>query len=354
VSAARPRIGVIGTGWWATQFHLPGLLAYERAEVAGLADPDPENLHRAGDAFGIARRHLDYHDLLDGVDGVVVAVPHAFHYEIAKAALDAGVSVMLEKPMTLASADAWDLVDSAESRGLHLVVGYTFQFTEHAARAREIVQSGRLGSVNLVNGQFSSMVQSYLEGRPGDYRDVFGFPLTGPGARTYSDPAISGGGQGQTQVTHPMGMVFWVTGLRAAEVHAWMADHGAAVDMVDAIACRFDNGGLGTMASSGQIHPGQREVEFVVYHGSEGIMVQDLTAGTLEVSYADGTSERVTSADAYPAHATARCLVDLLAGDDPAVVNRAPGHAGARTVEYLEAAYQSAAKGSPVRVEGRP
>jgi predicted dehydrogenase len=281
----------------------------------------------------------------------VIAVPHAFHYEIAKAALDAGVSVMLEKPMTLTGADAWDLVRTSEDRGLHLVVGYTFQFTDHAAQARDVVQSGRLGDITLITGQYASMVQSYLEGRPDDYKDFFGFPLTGPRPETYSDPALSGGGQGQAQVTHPMGMVFWVTGLRAVEVQAFMENHGAAVDMVDAITCRFDNGALGTMASTGQTHPGQRTVQFIVYHGTEGVMVQDLAEGTLDISFADGSSERFESADVYPAQATARCLVDLLAGS-PTTLNHGPGEAAAACVEYLEAAYQSAAKGSPVRVGG--
>jgi predicted dehydrogenase len=131
-----------------------------------------------------------------------------------------------------------------------------------------------------------------------------------------------------------------------------MENHGAAVDMVDAIACRFDNGALGTMASTGQTRPGQRTVQFVVYHGTEGVMVQDLAAGTLEVSYADGSSERFESADVYPAQATARCLVDLLAGSPGGIENKGPGAAAAACVEYLEAAYQSAAKGSPVRVGG--
>lgn len=350
----RVPVGVIGTGWWSTQFHLPGLQSYSRADVVAIADPDEGKLAAAGDAFGIDRRYTDYRELLSSgdVEGVVIAVPHVYHYSIARDALDAGVSVMLEKPMTLAAADAWDLVDRADAAGLHLVVGYTFQFTEHAAVAREIVQSGRLGSVNLVNGQFSSMVQQYLRGKPDDYKDVFGFPITGPGESTYSDPAISGGGQGQTQVTHPMGMVFWVTGRRAVEVHAWMDNHGASVDMVDAISYRLDNGGLGTMASSGQIHPGQREVEHIVYHGSEGVLFQDLSHGTLHGSFSDG-SEVVVDApaesDLYPAEATARCLVDLLAGVEGAE-NRAPGAPAAATVEFLEAAYQSAASGMPVKL----
>lgn len=347
------RIAVVGTGWWATQWHLPALVRCDGAEVVALVDPDEGKLGKAAAAFGVPRLYTDHRDLFrDGhVDGVVVAAPHRYHYEIARDALDAGVGVLVEKPMTISSADAWDLVESSERTGRPFVVGYTFQFTETARRAREIVASGRLGRIHLVNGHFSSMVAAYLRGRPEEYSEVFDFPLTGPSPSTYSDPEISGGGQGQTQVTHPMGMVFWVTGLRAVAVHAWMENHGAAVDVVDAITCRFDNGGLGTMASSGELRPGQQGVEQIVYHGSEGIMVQDLRRGTLWVAYADGSTEEVVADDAYPAGAPARCLVELLAGrGDPVEVNRAPGRHAAAAVEYLEAAYESAMSGSPVQV----
>lgn len=350
----RARIGVIGTGWWATQFHLPGLLAYERAEVVALADPDQTKLNAAGDAFGIERRHGHHRELLDagGLDGVVIAVPHVHHHELAAAALDAGVHVMLEKPMTLRSDHAWDLVERARRAELHLVVGYTHQFTSRAQRAREIVRSGRLGEVRLVAGVFASMVESYLRGRPDEYAGVFGFPLTGPDATTYSDPAIAGGGQGQTQVTHTMGMVFWVTGLRPVEVFARMVNHDLTVDLVDAIAYRCDHGALGTMASIGSLRPGQSAQQEVRYYGTEGVLVQDVSTGRLEAHFNDGTSEvlpPLPDTEIYPAEATARCLVDLVLGDG---VNHGPPEPAAVTVGFLEAAYRSALDGVPVAVAG--
>src|SRR4051794_30408972 len=103
----RVRIGVIGTGWWATQFHLPGLIDYAHAEVVALADPDPVNLARAADRYGVARSYSSHLDLIEAgdVDGVVVAVPHAYHYEIARDALDAGLGVLVEKPMVLRASE---------------------------------------------------------------------------------------------------------------------------------------------------------------------------------------------------------------------------------------------------------
>ena len=98
----KARMGVIGAGWWATQFHIPSLKAYEKADLVGIADVKPEKAAAAADYYDIANTYGDHRELLAaGVDGVVIAVQHAYHYEVARDALDAGVHVLVEKPMTL-------------------------------------------------------------------------------------------------------------------------------------------------------------------------------------------------------------------------------------------------------------
>jgi predicted dehydrogenase len=321
--------------------------------VTCLADPDPERLRAASDRYGVATTFPSHRELLASglVDGVVIAVPHAFHYEIARDALDSGIHVMVEKPMVLRASEAWDLVERAKAGGLHLVVGYTYHFTRHAARAREVISSGELGELLFVSGLFASMVESYYRGRPGDYLGVFDFPLTGPHEKTYSDPALSGGGQGQTQITHAMGMVFWLTGARAVEVSAYMESRDLAVDLVDAISYRLDNGAIGTMGSTGSLRPGQPQQQELRYYGTEGFLLQELIHGKLSVHRNDGTSESppdLEEDELYLAHATARCLVDLILGDGD---NRAPAEPAAAVVEFLEAAYRSASDRRPVRVD---
>ena len=349
---AKARMGVIGAGWWATQHHMPSLKSYEKADLVAIADMKPEKLAAAADFYDIENTFGDHRDLLaSGVDGVVIAVQHAFNYQVARDALDAGVNVLVEKPMTLKASEAWDLVERAQARDLHLMVGYTYQFTRHALAAREIVQSGRIGELQLVSGVFTSWVESYLRGNPQDYAEAFGFPVTGPEPDSYSDPSMSGGGQGYLQVTHPMGMVFWVTGRRASEVFAFMESYDLAVDLVDAFSYRFDNGAVGTMASTGGARPGQSLDQGFVYGGTEGFVRQDIIHGRLEAEYHDGTSEQfpdLSEDELYPAHATSRGLVDLIQGE---AENRAPGEAGARVVEFLEAGYKSAASGQSVRID---
>jgi len=348
--ADKARVGLIGAGWWATMVHAPSLLANERAELVGIADADSDRLARASAAFGV-KGYNGHRELLDAaeLDAVVIAVQHAYHFQTARDALDAGVSVMLEKPMTLNAADAWTLVHLARERGVHLQLGYTYHFTSHAQRAKQVLDGGELGELQLVSGLFASMVESYYRGDTQDYAELMGNPLTMPTPETYSNPAISGGGQAMTQITHAMGMVHWLTGGRVAEVSAFMSNHGLAVDLVDAASYRFDDGTLGTMASTGGLEKGQDQQQELRYYGTEGYLLQEIWHGRLEIVRNDGTHELLEPLgpeERYPAGATSAGIVDLVLDGGE---NRAPGEAGAAAVEFIELAYRSAREGRPVR-----
>lgn len=348
-----PRIGVVGTGWWATQFHIPGLIDYEGAELVAFADRDPDRLSVAAKRFGVETTFEDPGELFDSglVDGVIIAVPHVYHYELAKAALDAGLHVLLEKPMVLKAKHAWDLVQTANDRSLHLMLGYTYQFTRAAKKVRETIQSGRIGELIHVSGLFASMVESYFRGQPDDYAPVFEFPVTGPGEQTYSDPSISGGGQGQTQITHAMGMVLWATDREPEEVFAYMENRDLAVDLVDAISYRLDNGAIGTMAATGSLAPDQPQQQEFRYYGTDGYILQDLLGGTVGVHLNDGTHEELEPLEddeIYPATLPGQTFADLIADKGE---NRAPPEPAARTVEFLEAAYLSVDEHRPVRID---
>ena len=346
-------IGVIGTGWWATQEHIPSLKHYEKADLVGLADPNPAKLAKAAEFYEVDRTYQDYRDLLGSgdVEGVVIAVPHAYHYEIARDALDAGVHVLVEKPMVLKSTEAWDLVRRAESRELELMVGYTFHFTRHAREARRVVRSEALGDIRFISGLFASMVEHFFRGNPQEMDRVFDFPLVRPEETSYSDPRIAGGGQGQTQITHAMGMVFWITGLRSAEAFAFMESFDLAVDLVDAVSYRMENGAVGTMGATGSVMPEQPQNQEFVYYGSEGFLRQDMVNGKLDYHLNDGTSiaePDMRDDEIYPAHLPSRRLADLVLGEGE---NLAPGRVGAYTVEFLEAAYRSAKSGKSARID---
>jgi predicted dehydrogenase len=145
-------------------------------------------------------------------------------------------------------------------------------------------------------------------------------------------------------------MVLWLTGARATDVSAYMESRDLAVDVADAIAFRLDSGAVGTMASTGTLRPGQAQQQELRYYGTEGFLLQELIHGKLSIHRNDGSVEELPDLapdELYPAHAPARSLVDLILGRGE---NRAPGEAGARVVELLEAAYRSAEERRPVVV----
>ena len=81
-------VGVIGVGWWSSQAHLPALSMNENAHLAAIADLDIDKLKQAKDTFNISKTYTDYIEMFkkEDLDGVVIAVPHKYHYEIALAA----------------------------------------------------------------------------------------------------------------------------------------------------------------------------------------------------------------------------------------------------------------------------
>jgi predicted dehydrogenase len=341
---AKARIAVIGTGWWSTYSHIPSLQANPAAELVAICDRDPQKLHAAARAYNIERTYEDYRVMLAQArpDGVVIATPHATHYAIAKACLREGLHVMLEKPMTLFAVEARELVDLARTRACELSIGYTYNYSPHALRAREVIRSGVLGPVQYVNCVMVSRVVELLRGDSRPEVDWRVFPVHGPGA-VYSQPSLSGGGQGHLQLTHMAGLLFFVTGLRAQQVLALMRNHGLALDLVDVMAVEFEGGALGTVGGSGNAYQGKLDLQV---HCERGSIAIDLVAGTTSIRGAAGLHEELErpseEAQAESRSATINNLVDIILGK---AANGAPGEVGWRAVELLDAAYRSAAKG---------
>jgi predicted dehydrogenase len=198
------------------------------------------------------------------------------------------------------------------------------------------------------------MVEAFYRGDSNEYDRVFHYPLFGPDSQTYSDPKLSGGGQAQTQITHAMNMVFWVSGRRATEVHAFMANRDLAVDLVDAISYRFDNGAIGTMGSTGSLRPGQSQQQEIRYYGTKGYILQELIQGKLTWCGNDGNIDSVpdlSQADIYPSDSVSAGLIDLIRGVND---NPADGGSALATVEFIEAAYRSVASRAPVMINPSP
>ena len=339
------RLGVIGAGSWAVASHLPNFARRrDELEFVAVARKGPELLQRIKTGFGFELASEDYREVLDaGVDICLVSSPTVFHHEHAKAALEAGAHVLVEKPVTIDPAEAWDLVETAERRGLHLVCSFGWNFRPMLRDAKDLMEQRGIGEIEQLVISMSSATRELLS-NTGAYPAAD--PETVPEQRTWTDPALSGGGYGQAQLTHALGFALWLTGVRGAEVFALMSTIlDSPVEHYDACSVRFTNGAIGTVAG-GSAHLGYADDKHQLdlrAIGSEGHFLCDLQremtwlyrAGGEDIKLPVHPGDGIYDCDGPP-----NTLVDLALGKD--VRNWAPGELGARTVEILDAAYRSA------------
>src|SRR5262249_54055463 len=155
------RVGVVGCGWWATRAHLPALANDPDAVIAAIADPDPGNRDRAGERFGVSARYPDAEAMLaaEDLDAAIVATPHATHAAVARACLDRGLHVLVEKPLTIDPPDAFDLVARARAARRELIVGYPYHYVPQLGLLRGRLADGVVGRPELIVGLFASVVR---------------------------------------------------------------------------------------------------------------------------------------------------------------------------------------------------
>lgn len=147
-------VGVAGCGYWgpnlARNFHV-----LADARLSAVCDSDPARLEHMRRCQPEATAFRSFTDMLRStdMDAVVVATPVGTHYAIAKAGLLAGKHVLVEKPMATTSAECRDLIEIARSKGLVLMVGHTYIYSEAVRRISEILESGDLGDIRYINCQ---------------------------------------------------------------------------------------------------------------------------------------------------------------------------------------------------------
>jgi len=139
------RVGVIGVGFGAT-VHIPGFQS-EGVEVVAVCASREERAQAAAEKFGILNAFTDYRALVThpDVDAVSVVTAPKLHYEMTKAALEAGKHVMCEKPFTTNAAEAEELLAMANDRGLTHMIAHEFRFAPERAYTRQLIDEGQIG-----------------------------------------------------------------------------------------------------------------------------------------------------------------------------------------------------------------
>ncbi len=270
------RLGVIGGGpaSWIGQMHRGAAEMDGWFRVsAGVFSSDPAKSRAAGVGFGLdaARSYGTVAEMLraekqrdDGIDAVAIMTPNDTHHEYAAAALDAGLDVICDKPVTITLAQAQDLAArvKANERLFAIAHGYSaYPMTRHA---RHLVQSGAIGAIRLVQVEY---IQFALATRIEDG------PLTDR-LRWLLDPARSGPALVMSAIgCHAQHLACFVADQRIARVSA---DAGSLVPerrVIDHVSALIElhNGARGTFTVTQAAAGGENDIRLRVY-GEKGLI----------------------------------------------------------------------------------
>lgn len=140
---------LIGAGWIAQVAHLPALTNNPAVKVTAICDTDPARGRAAAVKWRIPQVYEDPSRLIEQekFDFLVIATPPANHYALAKLGLERGLSVLVEKPLSLSSRDAQELTDLAKAKGCTLGVIHNFLYLPIFQTVLELIARGELGEI---------------------------------------------------------------------------------------------------------------------------------------------------------------------------------------------------------------
>lgn len=153
------RVALVGYGFAGSTFHAPFIEAVDGLELAAIVTSDPERRGRAATAHPAARLLSSTAELWVeaaelGVELAVVATPNRFHVSVALAALDAGLGVVVDKPLAPTAEEGRRVVAEAERRGLFLTVFHNRRWDGDFLTLRRLVDAGALGDVWRFESRF--------------------------------------------------------------------------------------------------------------------------------------------------------------------------------------------------------
>ncbi|MBN1754700.1 Gfo/Idh/MocA family oxidoreductase [bacterium] len=140
--------GIIGYGYWGPNL-ARNFFANNKFRLKGISDINLARLQKARDVYPEVLLCEDYRDIIKdpGIEAVAICTPVFRHYDIAKAALEAGKHILIEKPMTSSLKEGEELLEIAAKNKVKIMVDHTFIYTGAVRKIKEIIDSGEIGDI---------------------------------------------------------------------------------------------------------------------------------------------------------------------------------------------------------------
>ena len=334
------RAAIIGAGHFAYRMHIPVLAARKDVILDSVCRLGAKELALIQKEFGFEFATENWREILDrDIDIAIISSPHHLHYEQARSFLEVGCHVLVEKPMCLDPHEAWELVEAAYKAKRQLLVAYGWNYKDRLSEMRDLVE--QIGEIEHVVCHMASFTREIFTGGA---LVRWGHVAIQPERSTWESPD-AGGGYAYGQLSHALGLLYWLTDLRAQSVQSMVFEAPSTIDLHDAAIVRFESGATGVLSGSCGVPQGHGfEVDIRIY-GSKGSVLLDIETERMVLKLADGETQTVQVPKgtwAYSCEGPANRLVDIALGHGR---NESPGDVGARAVETLHALLASARAG---------
>jgi len=262
-----------GQGAFIGRVHATAAVLDNRAAlVAGALSSDPERSKASAADYDIppARAYGSYQELIQKelalpadqrIDFLSVATPNHTHFEIAKAAVEAGINVICDKPLTFDLAQAEELAAAVDKSSVVFAVSHNYTGYPLVRQARQMIQNGELGEIQAIR---VSYIRGWLRARleASDQKQ----------AAWRTDPKKSGAaGCFGDIATHAYNLGRYMSGLLPESIscHLRTFEQGRALDDYGTAVIKFENGALGTVTASQISHGHENDVRIEI-DGTKG------------------------------------------------------------------------------------
>lgn len=326
------RVAVIGLGGMARHHVRQMLQQRDTTQIAVVCEPSPQNYAAAVEIFeefGVQPppNEPDLDRLLQAwgaeLDAAFIVTPHAYHHDQAVACLEAGLDVLLEKPMVINAAEAVSLIRTRNRTGRLLVVAFPGSLSPQIRTAVSMLRSGEIGRILNISG---TVWQNWGPMSAGTWRQ---------------QPEIAGGGFLFDTGAHMLNTVADLAGEDFVEVAAWLEKDGRPVETRAAVMARLASGALVTINACGEAIP-SCDSEIWVFT-TEAILRTGIWGERLQIRRAG--RHRLRKVPVPPSHGVWGQFLEVRAGR---MANPCPPEIGLRMARLWDAIRASAAQGGAV------
>ncbi len=328
------RVGIVSFAHVHAPPYASVLSSLNSAHFVGISDGDASRGREAAQRFGVDFFE-DQRGLFEAVDAVVICSENRNHASDAIAALQSGVHVLCEKPISTTVEDARAMIRASEEVRRQLRIAFPVRYVPAVRQAREVVLSGGIGRILAINGTNHGQI-------PGGW---------------FLDPAAAGGGALMDHTVHVADALRWMLDAEAKSVYAEVGTFFGAGEIDDGAILTLEfEGGTVADGAFATIDPSWSRGEGYPTWGDVTLRI----TGTSGVVNVDAFAQRLTTFDHEAGNVSwthtgedmnVLMLEDFLqgvAGDAPA---GASGVDGLRALEIVLAAYSSGEEHEPKRVK---